>query len=398
MGNHSCSVCFYLTEQKPAGWIPDPLLWCFEDQRAKGNIGKRQLKKIEKGRKFPPKRRCVLLELPAEIRTRIYTYLFTSSRVTFGKRGIDLGRANTMKPAPHSLAILRACRKTKQEAESLWLGMILFCFESPVPMLDKLSTLPLSTLSEIRHMRVGGGELKLCHPGDPYPIFYSIPWVLKLLPGLQLNTLTVLEPVLGHASYTMLSEFIQHGTGWKKLYFITPNSNMLGFEIVMFYGGVPPILREPQPSTWKTVLSSRDGPDTGTSVSIYRSTQSDSPGAVLDPQTREPFEQKKNRRKRGRFGLAADQSLTAEGEAEKELLVIVKRGHDVDIVEEVNPPYLPKDIWSWTRAMSWAEIRRECYDNTIQLYEDRHYPGWDQGVEIDSYDRIDEYTWNAANH
>ncbi|KAJ5995891.1 hypothetical protein N7481_002868 [Penicillium waksmanii] len=276
--------------------------------------------------------------------------------------------------------------------------MIPFSFESPVPMLDKLSTLPLSTLSGIRHIRVGGGELKLCHLDDPYPIFYSIPWVLKLLPSLQVDTLTVLGPVRGHASYTMMSEFIQHSTGWKELHFITPNSNMLDFEIVRFFAGVPPILREPQPSTWKTVLSSRDGPDTGTSVTIYRSTQSDSPGAVLDPQTREPLEQKKNRRKRARFGLAADQSLTSEGEAEKELLVIVKRGLDVDITEDESPPYLPKDIRSWTRAMSWAEIRRECYDNTTQLYDDRHYPGWDQGVEIDSYDKVDEYTWNPANH
>jgi hypothetical protein len=126
-------------------------------------------------------------------------------------------------------------------------------------MLDKFSTLPLGTVSKIRHMRIGGRDLKLSWPGESHEDFYRTSWVLKLLPGLQLDTLTVLGPVRGHASYEIMSELIQHGTGWRELHFITPTSNILRFKIVNFYADVPPIWRETQhlgsvqkmlPNTW----------------------------------------------------------------------------------------------------------------------------------------------------
>lgn len=56
-------------------------------------------------------------------------------------------------------------------------------------------------------------------------------------------------------------------------------------------------------------------------------------------------------------------------------MVIVKRGDDVDIIQDENPPQLHEDIRDWTRDMDWAEISRECYDNIPQLFDDRHYPG-----------------------
>lgn len=160
-------------------------------------------------------------------------------------------------------------------------------------------------------MRVGARDLKLCNPGGPDYMSYSIPWVLKLLPALQLDTLTILGPVRGYVSYPMMNELISNWQRLERASLHHTNSDMFGFGIVRFFVGIPPILREPQPSNWKYALYSRDGPDSGSSVTVCRSTQSDCPGAVLNSETRETLEQQNNRRKLARFGLTEDQFLTS---------------------------------------------------------------------------------------
>ena len=52
-------------------------------------------------------------------------------------------------------------------------------------ILDKISTLQLETLSEIRHVRTRGHDLNLGHYNRPLKS-------LTLLPGLRLDTITVL--------------------------------------------------------------------------------------------------------------------------------------------------------------------------------------------------------------
>jgi hypothetical protein len=61
-------------------------------------------------------------------------------------------------------------------------------------------------------------------------IFHRLPWALKLLPGLQLDTLTVLGLSYGPRNYDTLNGLIQHGNGWKELHYISKDSTMLGFE------------------------------------------------------------------------------------------------------------------------------------------------------------------------
>jgi hypothetical protein len=47
----------------------------------------------------------------------------------------------------------------------------------------------------------------------------------------------------------------------------------------------------------------------------------------------------------------------SEGEKEKELLVIVKRGLDADISEPERGPYHPYDIRSGTQGRTWPAIK-----------------------------------------
>ncbi|KAJ5174779.1 uncharacterized protein N7482_000656 [Penicillium canariense] len=392
--NHGCATCSYLIEHKPSGWTPYPLLWCFNYQSLKSTLGpsrrtrNRTPEERMESRHIWSKDRSMLLQLPGDIRNQIYTCLFASTRLTFGERRITRITRKTMNPAPNSLAILRTCRQVKQEAEALWLGLVLFSFETPESMLDKLSPLPLTTLSEIRHVRVGGRSLMLQPIDDDGGVYYRLVWVLKLLPGLRLDKLTILGPPSSAVAYDTLGGLIEYGNGWRELHFITPNSKMLGFANINMYM-VDPYLREPQPSTWSDILSSRDGANSGASVTIFRSTQSDSPGSVINPRTRQPFEQKLITPNQADFGMTEDRDLLSGSEASKELLVVVKRGRHAHIEEQDSPPFMFEDIRDWAHGMTWAEIRRLCYD-VFPGDEDEN----DLDVETDRCGVADEYSWD----
>lgn len=206
--------------------------------------------------------RRMLLQLPGEIRNQIYTCLFVSTTITFGESLVTDITSEPMKPASSSLAIIRTCRQIKQEAGTLWLGLVLLNFENPMHMPDKLSTLPLTTRSEIRHLRVSGRPFLLKPIGYFRDVCYMIAWALKLLPGLRLDKLTVLGPSDGRVAYVTLGGLIEYGNGWRELHFITPNSKMLGLANEdTFMAG--PYIREPQPSTWNNILLRRDGANSG---------------------------------------------------------------------------------------------------------------------------------------
>ena len=114
--------------------------------------------------------------------------------------------------AIHSLALLRACRQIYEETKSLWLGRILFDFNHVITLLDKLSSLPAFTLSRIRFIRVSADPLVLRVEGQNHHPFYRLVWVLKLLPHLRLDTLTVLGTYHGPLNYITLGTFVQQGS------------------------------------------------------------------------------------------------------------------------------------------------------------------------------------------
>lgn len=336
-----------------------------------------------------------LLRLPGELREQIYDFLFVSTRVTFGERSTGRIGRKTLKPAPHSLALLRVCRQIYKEGKSFWLGRVLFNFENVESLLDKLSQLSLATLSQIRHIRTRGHPLMLTPPDSDDDVYYRLVWALKLLPGLQLETLTVLGQSDGLMNYDTLGGLIERGDGWRELRYITRDSTMLGFKKHdMFMAN--PYWRRPQPTTWNTILLTRDGVDSKSTVTIYRSTQSKSPGTVMNRATRQIVDQIPPSDLET-FGIEEDPQFVRQGEKEKELLVVVKRSRDVDILQHDVAPFTEYDIRQWAEGMTWQEIRKVAIDRLYDQDEDDDFGFEDEyikNIEVDKYNNVDDYVWD----
>ncbi|KAL4973724.1 hypothetical protein BDW66DRAFT_141682 [Aspergillus desertorum] len=217
-------------------------------------------------------------------------------------------------------------------------------------MLDELSELSPRIISQIRRVRVGGRPLGLRSWSGRIELF-GIPWAIKLLPGLCLDTLTVRGVPIPEISCETVEDFVKYGCGWRELRYINPNSKLLAFS----GNTILPCWRKPQPSTWNRLLIQRDGAASGSSVAIYRSMQSNSPGSVLKPEARTPFEQEllSNRRLED-FGMSEDLMILRGAEIGKEILVVARRGRKVDIVEHDQPPYRSGDIRVLTGNLRWA--------------------------------------------
>ncbi|ERF75380.1 hypothetical protein EPUS_00173 [Endocarpon pusillum Z07020] len=341
----------------------------------------------------------MFLQIPRELRDQIYVCLFASTRITFGEKYISRITTKTMKPAPNSLAILRTCRQINQEAGAFWLGHVLFNFEHPEDLLDKLSKLPPTTLSQIRHLRTSGRPLMLQPIGYGDDVFYRLVWALKLLPGLRLHRLTVLGGSSGEIGYDTLDGLIKYGNGWRELRFITLDSAMHQFTEMDFLGNLD--WDKPQPSTWEEILRQRDGADSGASITIYRSIQSDAPGAVMNPYRRQILEGALPREP-GKLGVTDTENMELRAKEEgKEVLFVVKRGHAAEIAEQDGPPYtLEDDIRQWAHGMTWNEIRRQCIDFHVDEdmdVDDFFHTEKDDEVEVNNYKDVDEYEWDPVN-
>ncbi|KAF2813417.1 uncharacterized protein BDZ99DRAFT_255638 [Mytilinidion resinicola] len=279
-----------------------------------------------------------LMQLPGELRNQIYDHLFSSTTLTIHKR--------LWGEQKEGLAILRTCSQINREAAPLWPGLALFDFP-------------------IRRLRMPGYDLMLkpvhyvdgAYERNENAVYYKPAMVLKLLPGLRLDVLTMRTTVDqssdGASAYAALSGLIENGNGWKELHYIASYSDMLGFKTCQLWDQ-DMYRRKPQPSNWSSILSERDGADSKPTVTIYRSTQPDTPGSVTELATHELFEQEiPLEEDYPRFGLQADNALLAD---KKEMLVIVKRGKGVDIMERSEPPFGLDDIREWAQGMTWAEI------------------------------------------
>lgn len=268
--------------------------------------------------------------LPQELRDDIYAQLFASTRLTFGRRPIDLTTGVKIKPPPNGLALLRTCRRAQLEIGNSWLSHVLFCFEDAKTMLDKLSALPTDTLSKIRHMRVCDGTLMFSHlirPGIVNKSCYNIASVLKLFLGLRLDQLTVLGGSNNYFNSDALGSLVKHGNGWKAPRYITHNSLVLNLVSHLELGSMAfCLLRDIEPRQWQTMLESRDGPASNPSVAIYRAKTPCDYGSILDPDRRVKYELS---------------DVEVEDEQNKEMMVVVKRGRGVDYSE--NEPFASID-------------------------------------------------------
>jgi hypothetical protein len=346
--------------------------------------------------------RSLLFQLPRELRDEIYSLLFYSTRFAYGERATTRISHVRIKSIPNALALLRTCRRAKEEIGDTWLGQALFSFEDPETMLDKLTAIPTSTLSKIRHLRVRGDPLMLSYPGDEHDVYYRLASTLKLLPCLRLDRLTVLGCTSKEVRYDTLNRLIMEGEGWKELHYISHDSAMLGYaEALDAIGQRDRYVRKPQPAHWQSLLVGRDGASSTPSVTIYRSILPGCTGAVVNSATRERYEQKPpDGEKSQNFGLVEDPSLMADGERDKEIIVIAKRGTGVDYEEKRGSPFLEIDIRREMPGKTWKEIRAVCIDRFADMYEDLDWPFSDEDeepAEVDSYKHISDYVWTPLH-
>ena len=354
---------------------------------------------------------------PQEIRNHIYFLLFSSTRFSFGSDWDYV-----LRPALNGLALARTCRRAWLEIGDSWLGQVLFCFDDIHTMLDKLTVISAGTLSKIRYLRVRGDTLPLAIPlGDVYTDdrWYRLNAVFKLLPGLQLEQLTVLSETVGWSatiSYQALGRLIEHGQGWKTLRYVGHSSALIGFASeheqdlhFNFWNTQTEYWREPQPARWQSVLEGRDGPASKPSVTIYRAAhpsqrisaagasrllpQAVLPqfGSVLDPNKRVQYEQRPRQDPDSQPNVfAADPKLMTGDEQFKELLVIVKRGTGVDYEEKPNSPFLEDDIRAEFPGRSWTELRNHAL-NYFSNEEETDRP-----IRRDVYIDPDEYEYQPT--
>ncbi|KAH6626637.1 hypothetical protein B0J18DRAFT_425297 [Chaetomium sp. MPI-SDFR-AT-0129] len=349
--------------------------------------------------------------LPQEIRDCIWTQLFCSTRFTFGKTPASrIGRVN-IKPAPNGLALLRTCRRAYLEIGDSWLRQVLFCFETIETMLDKLSALSVDTLSKLRYLRVRGDTLLLSYPeNEDHEGYYPLVSVLKLLPGLQLDQLTILGGFVDHVSYGSLNRLIKDGNGWKTLRYISYSSAMLGFRsaehLLGFWEYQTNHWRKPQPAQWQNIMESRDGAASNPSVTVYRAKEPAQYGSILDPSRRAKFEQKAPLfPSLPEQVFLEDRELMAGDEQKKELMVVVRRGHDVEYEEMEGSPFIESDIRRGLPEMEWKQIRvwyiddpddggdeGEDKDKALPSKGKKNVP-----AEVDVYRDVDDYVW-ALGH
>lgn len=383
--------------------------------------------------------------LPPEIRLFIYGFVLASTRLTFGKRVMDNNNtaraARVMRPRRHSLALLHVCRLIYREIRDLWPSRVLFNFEDPRTLLDKLAPLPSATVARIRRLRVwarslwfrtdlqpeeGGvdalvNNLQQGGPpggggggGDGAVLSYNLTAILKLVPALHLDVLTVFCSSDDRTAWQTLTGLIKKGNGWRQLNFVTPNSAPLMWALIHRRD-------EPDeqgdryriglPITWEEHLYHRDGggeEDSGASVTIYRAVTTAAAATttppIFCPETRQLFNEDDILYQDTIPSSSSSQQQQQPPpptrmpytEWDRELLVVVKRGRNANIVEPETPSDVDMDdIRAWSRGMAWSEIRERVLssddDNADAAGESLGEA--DVDIEEDSYDDVEEYEW-----
>jgi hypothetical protein len=197
---------------------------------------------------------------------------------------------------------------------------------------------------------------------------------LKLLPGLKLDTLTVVGTGAQRPleAFYNLDTMIRHSDGWKELHYLSDNSEHLDYKINgtddSLWDPKPQYSPRPQPSDWQNTVEQRDGQASHPSVAIYQATPVVAPGAampVLHPCIQQVFAQactadhlRKLFTQDAKFFVKLEDAtpLTVET-VDKHMLVVVKRGAGVDYAEHEGSPYLPfGDIREYSPGMTWKEI------------------------------------------
>ena len=147
----------------------------------------------------------------------------------------------------------------RDEIGNTWIRQSCFSFKDPESLLDRLAGIPIDVRGQIRHMRLTDDLLVVVKSEgdvDEHQLIYRTAQVLKLLPGLKLDTLTVYGMISPEDSFATLDMLVHYSDGWKELRFISSTTAILGFY---YQPNSNHPLRQPQPSDWQNALEQRDG-------------------------------------------------------------------------------------------------------------------------------------------
>lgn len=109
-----------------------------------------------------------LMHLPQEMRDLIYAFVFCSTRFSYGKRAVGRNKLRRVLPANpgKALSLLRTCRRVQTETSKQALSQVLFHFEDPEALLDKLSSVNDTVRGGIRNLRISGLSLLVSHDDE----------------------------------------------------------------------------------------------------------------------------------------------------------------------------------------------------------------------------------------
>ncbi|KAF7544459.1 hypothetical protein G7046_g9782 [Stylonectria norvegica] len=333
--------------------------------------------------------------LPQEIRDEIYRHVFNSTRLSYGRRILDVHMTITIKTSPSALALLRTNRRITKEIGKSWLGQLLFNFESLEAMLHKLTALPVDIVSRIRRVRVFGDHIRL-QDRDPRGKI-SLQIVLAMIPNLCLDVLTVLcrRADSHHVdSYTTLESLIEDSCGWKELRYISNNSALVAFTIARSWEIDGRIFRlhEPPLARWQRVLDERDGACTTPTIAMYRSTELYRPNSNFHAKTRVPLLYASRAQSKALQNAQTNpnrNTLKPAGEGGEDVMIIVRRGLGVDYEQKEDSVYVSHQInESWAQGKNWKDICRQYLGLHGDVDVDK-----DEGFMIDVYGDAEDYMW-----
>ena len=118
-----------------------------------------------------------IMHLPQEVRDEICANIFYSTHFTYAHEGHPIESS----AREIGLALLRTCRRARDEIGVSWLHQVLFNFLDPFTLLNKLADLPITLREQIRHVCVSGRELRKVYDEESESS-YNTAQILKLLP------------------------------------------------------------------------------------------------------------------------------------------------------------------------------------------------------------------------
>jgi hypothetical protein len=360
-----------------------------------------------------------LFQLPQELRDEIYSLYFSSVELEFVYTYVEL-KTQARAVDDLSLALLRACRRARDEIGDRWISQVWFSFLHGQTVLD--SPIPNDKWSKMRRLRILNllDDVWLDLGEDDR--YYGVTSVLKLLPGLQLDELVLHwepEPLDGVSmskwdaiwrhpkptesrfspkhEYWAINTLVTESDGWKELRYMSPPSKMLAWRTSP--GAEERGRLGPQPELWGRLLSDRDGASSKPSVTIHRHNIEYSllrTGQQPSPEQTVRFEQEMAAGVPLQdYQYMEDNFLLDENEVMKPMTIVVKRGAGVDYEVKAGSPLIPLDVAPDIRrdfpGMTWEQIREDQLSRSSmtweQILEESKYLAADYGPSTLPRDR-----------